>query len=184
MRYLLLLACAAAACSSRTDARPDSSASTPAYLSEECGLVRVQTHPDPDSLIAEYLRRDATRAEADVDDWSKGAVACPGEEGGPDMFSLAADYRTRGVQRSDSVVAVEVTTRRLGSVGFDSAGRAFMKVDTSTMRDTVRAIRTPFGWRIDDMALRLNVRPDAPLSRKHLSASDMERLRPYLAPVP
>ena len=159
-------------------------APTPWYDEEDCGFVRVQTHPDPDSLIAQYLRRDATRAEVQVDEWFASAVACPDHEGGPDMYGLAAGYETRGVERADSVVAVEVTTRQLGSVGFDSAGQAELFIDTATVRDTVRALQTPFGWRIDGPAFRLAVHPHAPLARSHLSSADSARLAALMATAP
>jgi hypothetical protein len=105
---------------------------------------------------------------------------CPDEEGGPDSYMLAAGYVARHLPGTDSTAAAVVTTHRLGFVTFDSIGRPLLKVDTATTMDTVRAVRTPYGWRIDGPAFRLAVHPDAPLARSHLSAADRARGRRLL----
>lgn len=155
---------------------------SPVWEAEDCGFAERQGHPDPDPLIDEYLERDARRAEVDIDEWFDGAVLCPGQEGGPDMYGLVAGYTTRHLPGTDTTAAAVVTTRRLGYVGFSGAGVPKLVIDTATTVDTVRALRTPFGWRIDGPAFRLAVHPDSPLAQSHLSADDRARLAPLLAP--
>jgi hypothetical protein len=97
------------------------------------------------------------------------------------MYGLAAGYTTRHLPATDTTAAAIVTTRRLGYVEFPGGGGPQLVIDTATTVDTVRAIRTPFGWRIDGPAFRLAVHPDSPLARSHLSASERARLAPLLA---
>jgi hypothetical protein len=154
----------------------------PVWEAEDCGFAERQGHPDPGPLIDEYLERDAQRAAVAVDEWFEGAVLCPDHEGGPDMYGLASGYTTRHLPSTDTTAAAIVTTRRLGYVEFPGGGGSQLVIDTAITMDTVRAVRTPFGWRIDGPAFRLAVHPGSPLARSHLSADDRARLAPLLAP--
>ena len=154
----------------------------PVWEAEDCGFTERQGHPDPRPLIDEYLERDAQRPAVTVDEWFAGAMLCPDHEGGPDMYGLAAGYTTRHLPTTDTTAAAIVTTRRLGYVEFPGGGGAQLVIDTATTVDTVRAVLTPFGWRIDGPAFRLAVHPDSPLARSHLTESDRARLAPLLAP--
>jgi hypothetical protein len=127
--------------------------------------VQVAAHPLADSLIAEFLRRDAAGQFLRTDPWFAGATECPGHEEGPDAYAVIADYRTRELKRTPDSLAVEVTSSRLGYVESANAFRS----DSAEVVDTVRAIRTTYGWRIAAPALRQFVVESAARARGDLA---------------
>ena len=141
----------------------------------DCGFVRTAGHSDPDSLITEYLRRDAAGEFMGPSEWIFGAIDCPDHEGGPDTYTLIASYEARPIARSDTSLAVEVRSRQLGLVSAGGAGLQFHE-EVAEVVDTVRARRTGYGWRIASPALRLMVRVDAPAERLELHAGDSARV--------
>ena len=144
-------------------------------VDSDCGFVRVSGHADPDSLIAEFLRRDAAGEVMQANDWFSGATDCPHHEGGPDTYTLIASYEIRPLARLDTSVAVEVRSHRLGLVTAGVNGSQFDE-DVGEIADTVRARRTGYGWRIASPALRLFVRADAPARRLDLLPADSARV--------
>jgi hypothetical protein len=166
----LLPACSAPEQSSRGDSdttRALSSAvvSIASEADTSCEFVRVKAHPSADSLIAEFLRRDAVGQFLQTDSWFAGAVECPGHEPGPDAYTVIADFRTRDLDRTAASLAVEVTSRRLGFVEASGGFRA----DSGQPVDTVRAIRTEYGWRVAAPSLRQFVSESVARARGDLS---------------
>jgi hypothetical protein len=137
-----------------------------------CLFEKRHDHPDPDSLIAEFLRRDAAGDFLRSNSWFDGATECPGHEPGPDQHTAIARYQTRVASRSDSLAAVEVTTLVLGAVTYTE----FIPGIT-TLVDTLVARRTPFGWRLTGHVLRQHVLASVVLERGRLPASQTEVLR-------
>jgi hypothetical protein len=122
-----------------------------------CGLVTATLHPDPDSLIAEFIRRNARGEFQRETTWFASAVDCPGHEPGPDVASEATVHGVRELSRDAGRVRKEVVWARLGYVSGDSLWEAL-----GAEHDTLVAIRTPHGWRIQSPALRLRVPPMVP----------------------
>ena len=151
-------------------------------VDSDCGFVRVSGHANPDSLIAEFLRRDAAGEFLETNDWFSGATDCPDHEGGPDTYTLIASYEIRPLARLDTSVAVEVRSHRLGLVTAGVSGSQFDE-DLGEIVDTVRARRTGYGWRIASPALRLFVRADAPARRLGLLPADSARVLEFLSGV-
>ena len=128
-----------------------------------CGLSHAVAHPDPDTLVAEFLRRDAEGEFLQASDWLDGAHACPDHEGGPDAYVVIRDYAPRELRRLPDTLEVLVTSHVLGTADY----RGFVP-DTATSADTVRAVRTPYGWRIASLGLRLRVLEEAARRRGDL----------------
>ena len=156
VRWLFLLA--ASSCT-----RPDvDTAAANMPTDETCEFVRIAAHNDPTRLIDEFVARDARGEFTESSAWFNGAVDCPGHEPGPDQAAVVATHAVRVLTRDQDSVLAEVTWRRLGYVT-GGVERAAPGVDI----DTLRAIRTPFGWRIESPALNPHVpgpaasRPDA-----------------------
>ena len=119
---------------------------------ETCDFVRVVAHNDPTRLIEEFVARDARGEFTRSSQWFNGAVDCPGHEPGPDQSTMVVAHAVRVLTRGRDSVLAEVTWRRLGYVT-GGVERAAPGVDL----DTLRAIRTPFGWRIESPALNPHV---------------------------
>ena len=117
-----------------------------------CGFIKVAAHPDPARLIEEFVARDArgefTRASA----WFNGAVDCPGHEPGPDEAAVVTAHEMRMVARGPDTAAAIVTWQRIGYASGDRQRRAI-----GVEIDTLRAVRTPFGWRVASPALNPHV---------------------------
>src|SRR5665213_1260842 len=53
-----------------------------------CDLDHTVAHGDADSLIAEFIARDAAGQFLKADTWYDGATECPGHEPGPDSYTV------------------------------------------------------------------------------------------------
>ena len=146
IKWVLLLA--ALSCTGR--AADTAAANLPA--DETCDFVRIAAHNDPTRLIDEFVARDARGEFTESSEWFNGAVDCPGHEPGPDQAVIVASHAVRVLSRGRDSVLAEVTWRRLGYVtgGVERAA-------PGVYLDTLRAIRTPFGWRIESPALNPHV---------------------------
>ena len=124
-----------------------------------CEFARSVAHPDADSLIAEFVARDARGEFLSASPWFNAAVTCPGHEPGPDVATQVQGHQLRVLARGRDSVRAEVTWERTGYVGADH-GHA-----TGVEHDTLLAIRTEFGWRIVSPALNPHVPAPPPPPR-------------------
>jgi hypothetical protein len=119
-------------------------------VDHDCTFVQVSAHPDPDSLIHEFVARDAAGQLTDTSEWFKGAVTCPGRDL-PAEIEMARNPRlTVGRHSRDSVYA---------TVSWDRVAvlrRGEYVQDPGPEVDTVVAVQTPFGWRMR-----------SPITRRH-----------------
>jgi hypothetical protein len=108
-------------------------------------------HPDPDSLIIEFLRRDTQGQFLQTEKWLDSATVCPGNLPGPDFFTLVADVHLVASSRTADTAQYLAVYRRLGWSGRDTTGTE-LTVRPSPRADTLRfrLVRTAFGWRVDD----------------------------------
>lgn len=112
---------------------------------EGCMLDTTMRHADPEALVVEFLRRDAEGQFLQTDDWFNGATTCPGHEPGPDGYTVIRSYTSSIVRRTTDEITVAVTSDVMGWTGHGG-----FTARPSIHVDTVMAVRTPFGWRIDD----------------------------------
>jgi len=85
----------------------------PAPEDETCEFVASRDHPDPDSLISEFLARDAEGDFLQTSDWFAGATMCPGHEPGPDFYTVVEGYEVASLERTPHRVGVVVTSPRV-----------------------------------------------------------------------
>ena len=116
-----------------------------------CDFVHATAHPNPDSLIVEFLRRDMHGQFLQSEKWLDSATTCPGHLPGPDFFTLVADVHLVASSRTLDTAQYLAVYRRLGWTGEDSTGSQ-LTVRPSPKADTLhfRLVRTGFGWRVDD----------------------------------
>lgn len=145
-----------------------------AEADSSCDFVRVTAHPSPDSLVAEFLARGAAGQFLRSDPWFDGATECPSHEAGPDEYTVISGYRTRLLSRDADSLAVQVTSRRIGHV---ESGHGF-RADAGEAVDTVRAVRTAFGWRVTSPAPRQLVSESAAAARGDLRGGAAARQAP------
>jgi len=139
---------------------------------DDCGFVRVFAHPHPDSLVYEFLSRDASGQFLRTDEWFAGAIDCPNIEGGPDTFTLISGYSVAPLQRHENEANFLVKSERLGFVDpFE------FEEDRKTVVDTIVVHRTSYGWRIKSPALRLHVLVDSVFENSILPKSAIDRIQ-------
>lgn len=153
LRPILLLAILG--CAERSE-KPTASANVPADSS--CDFVRVDAHPDPDQLLAEFVARDARGEFTESSDWFDGAVDCPGHEPGPDQATIVKGHQVRILARGADTVRAEVRWDRTGI----RRGGGEEDADSGVVIDTLVAVRTSFGWRIASPALNPHVPAASP----------------------
>lgn len=119
-------------------------ATNPALADSTCGFVRTAAHPEAEALVREFVRRDANGEFLQSSDWFTRAVDCPGHEGAPDVPTVVRGYKLSIVYRDSAELRAEVT--------WDVIGKGDAMKSTTEV-DLVRAIHTPFGWRVASPAL-------------------------------
>ena len=111
----------------------------PALADSTCNFVRTVAHPEAEALVREFVRRDASGEFLEASDWFNQAVDCPGHQGAHDVPTEARGYKLAIAYRDSAELRAEVTWDVVGK------GDAVMP---GTEVDLVRAIHTPFGWRV------------------------------------
>jgi hypothetical protein len=164
---LALVWAAAVGCSGSSDTPKKDTASTlsvPASVSSTetapaaedtagCELSRQVSHPSPDSLLRELVRRDAAGQFARSTVWFNQAVDCPGHEPGPDAATPVLGYHIRELARTDTSVRSEVLWERPSVEGSPAA---------QPLAETLTVVHTAFGWRMRSPALNPKVPASAP----------------------
>ena len=131
-----------------------------ALTDSSCEFVRTVAHADPESLINEFVARDARGEFTSSTAWFNGAVTCPGHEPGPDEATQVRSHQLRIIARGRDSVLAEVIWERVGYVG-----RGADALAPGVDHDTLVALRTEFGWRIASPALDPHVPVPPPLPR-------------------
>ena len=145
-RLCIVIACVGGG-SCASEVRP--AAVAEALADSTCAIDRTSKHPDAIELIREFAERDGRGEFMQASAWFDGAVTCPGHEPGPDAAAIVRGHEQRALLVSGDSVFVEVAWDRVGYGG--PAGDA---IAPGTELDTLRAYRTPYGWRIASPALR------------------------------
>jgi hypothetical protein len=99
-----------------------------------CELAPILGHPDPDSLVREFVRRDSAGQFTQSSNWFNGAVDCPGHEPGPDAATAGRAATIRRLARDSTTLRAEVRWERASEPG--------------VLVETLTVIRTPYGWRV------------------------------------
>lgn len=140
-----------------------------------CGLRAVVAHPDPAVLVNQYLARDGAGEFTESSAWLNSAMACPGHAPGWDGFTLITGYEQKALAEGPDTARFMISYTRHGYLEQDSAGFV-IRAEPGTERDTVVAIRTPFGWRIGDPVVEPHVLPAAALARFKLGPAERKTL--------
>jgi len=74
-----------------------------AIQSRGCGFSRTMDHADPETLVAEYVKRDANGEFMMMDLWFDTATLCPHHETVPDRASVISDSKITRASKTDSV---------------------------------------------------------------------------------
>ena len=179
---MLIIACAmlgaspqARSSAHESDARAETVSAAPE--DSACAMSHTLAHTNPDTLLAEFLARDAAGEFLDSDPWFDGATQCPGQEFAPDGYQVIDRYTAAPLARTRDTVAVVVTSRRVGIV----SGQ-FYSPAPATIVDTVRAVSTPYGWRIESPAMRAFIQRDVASRRGDLSITAPASRASSLAP--
>ena len=124
-------------------------------LPAACGVSREPSHPDPRALLREYFARDGAGEFLHRTAWFSAAVDCPHREAeSGDTFGVVADVTFDSAIVSDSVAEMTAHARRIGWVTGAGSNHATFDAAPGTLVNTVRARRTPWGWRIASPAPR------------------------------
>ena len=122
---------------------------------EACGIVKTPAHDDAAALLREWVQREAAGEFVRRGPWLDGAVDCPrGELEAGDQFAVVADYAVDSVAVHDSVAVARFHARRIGVVSGAGTNHASFDAAPGTVADSVRAHRTPWGWRVTTPAPR------------------------------
>jgi hypothetical protein len=148
---LLVSACAERAAHSTADSAGVMPSPPPTMAVNDtggCDLSRTVAHPNPDTLLREFVRRDSAGQFTASNEWFNRAVDCPGHEPGPDVATTVRRYELRELSRTDSMLQTEVRWERTGNAASGASG---------TYAETLSVVRTPYGWRIRSPALNPKV---------------------------
>lgn len=138
--------------------RPFTRAESLAYLDPrtECGLLARAANPDPVRLVQEYVRRDNDGEFLRSNGWVDTAYLCPGHLPAPDAFTVVRRSRVASASVNGTLARIVVTSDGVGTVRYDSLAPVFELGARSTV-DTFTVTNTPFGWRIKEPQLPMNV---------------------------
>jgi hypothetical protein len=110
-----------------------------------CAAIPGVRHLNADTLLAEFIRRDAAGELGRTgDDWFARAHLCPGSESAPRELQRISGYRWRIFAHRPDTVRAAVEWDQLGYADPDSARGS----DRRLIIDTLVAVRTAEGWRI------------------------------------
>jgi|GEM_PF-3388765 len=122
-----------------------------AIQSRGCGFSRTMDHADPETLVAEYVKRDANGEFMMMDLWFDTATLCPHHETVPDRASVISDSKITRASKTDSVAEFEVTYQISGALvpmAGKNAGRKMFAPGAIEKKRKIIVAKTPFGWRI------------------------------------
>jgi hypothetical protein len=130
---------------------------TPAASGEElppddCPVDSSARHESPGDLVREFVRRDAEgpmeRPELAAG-WESSAVTCV-ERLSSDHYEVIGRYSVETLNEASAVARYVVRRTRLFRLGFDEAGTlTHLVADSAEWADTVVAVRTSLGWRLN-----------------------------------
>lgn len=172
---LALLAVTLAGCGPKSERPADPPTLTAGSDTAGCGFQPVMVHDNPDSLMAEYLRRDGEGALAQSDSWRDQAMACPAHAPGWDGFTLIAKYTSASLGASADTARYLVRYRRIGYLEQDSAA-FFVRREAGEEQDTVVLVRTAYGWRVGDWDTEPHLLPAGALRLGRIRPLDRKRL--------
>ncbi|MCI0690431.1 hypothetical protein L0337_00320 [candidate division KSB1 bacterium] len=171
--FIFLIAICIVSCKQK----PDNQNQETLQIDADCDFVKVYAHPNPDTLIHEFLERDAAGQFLQSDPWFNGAIDCPGHEPGPDSHTIISGYLVTPFLSEENEVQFTVRSEVLGFVTFVSFNQQGFFEDRKAVVDTLVVRRTPYGWRIKSPALRQFVLADSAIARGTLPESECDRIR-------
>jgi len=176
-----------ATCRSRTHASDTgaSSQSAPALAEDTmpdtagCEIVAHALHPNPSTLITEFLRRDTTGDFTSSNAWDAGAHTCPGREAGWDTYTIVTGYRLVPLRSGTDTSQYQVTYQVYAEAVDDSLHE--MRRAQAPEVDTFVVVRTPYGWRIDSPLIPPHISPPTTLRIMQIKNHDRAALMHLVA---
>jgi hypothetical protein len=167
---LLLVLPLLAACQPRPERA--ASAGLPWYqqADEGCGFLAVPRTQSPESLVAEYLRRDGAGDFLGPHPWQDSALTCAGHLPGWDVSAVIAGYTQGPPRTAGDTTRIPVRYQVLGDLSSDSAYQPVFTAHRDSEDVTFIVIQTPHGVRIDGP--QLNQHLLLPTVRTHWATKD------------
>lgn len=178
-RCVLLVVSVLAACGPRSGREAHTATQADGADTDGCGFLAVQAHPDPDSLIADYLRRDGAGEFTRTNAWRDTAMACPAHAPGWDGFTIISAFTLEALDRSDDQARYRVSYQRFGYLEQDSTG-FHVRRDAGEERTTATLRHTASGWRIEDWDNEPHVLEQAAAGMPKVGARDRKRLEGFI----
>jgi hypothetical protein len=147
-----------------------------------CGAVTSASHPDPRSLLTEYLEHNGRGEFMATSAWHDGAVECPGHTPGWDGATLVTGWSTKPLDGGRDTARFLVSYVRFGRITQDSIG-PYIAVDPATETDTLLFVRKSYGWRLGGFETDPHVLASGARPRLTLRPGDA-RLLDSLAALP
>ena len=148
-----------------------------------CDVDTIRAHVDPRELVREYVTRNDflgffAGGGAANDDWLLSAAECPGHLGGTDGAVVvgAATIEELGVGADTAAFVVRYAV--IGSTTPslpDERHMRFLPMATE-LRDSIRLVRTPYGWRISGQPENPFMGPAAVLRHANLDSVSIRAL--------
>jgi hypothetical protein len=148
-----------------------------------CEVDTTHAHPDARLLVREYVARNDSlgffAGGGDPNnDWLFAAAECPGHLGGTDGAVVVQGDTIEELSVSADSAAFAVRYAALGSTTPSLPDQLHMRFvpDTSAVVDTVRLVRTPYGWRLSGDVGAPFMGPDAVLRQANLDSASVRAL--------
>jgi hypothetical protein len=140
-----------------------------------CGADKKAAHSDPQLLVKEYLDRGGRGEFLESSVWHDGAVECPGHTPGFDSGTLVTGWQLSKLRETADSVSFQVVFDRHSEITQDSASM-YLVPAAGAERDTIIAVRKPYGWRLGGFEFQPHVLPSAAKARLELRESDRRLL--------
>ena len=160
------------------------SAATADWQDPTCEVDTVTAHPDPRQLVHEYVARNdslgffAGGGDAN-DQWLLAAAECPGHLGGTDGAMVVQSDTITELRIGPDSAAFVIHYVALGSTTPNLPDERHMRFEPllTDWQDTVRLVRTPYGWRISGAEIGdPAMGPEAVLRQSNLDSASVRAL--------
>jgi hypothetical protein len=148
----------------------------PAWQDPSCETDTSRYADPPGALVREYIARNDSvgyfaGGPKSNDEWLMRMTECPGHQGGSDIVAISARYVIDSLPARADSAAYRVRYDVIGILApTESTGMRFT-ASPMVSYDTVRVVRTPFGWRLTGQVGNVFIAPGPAASQFHLQAT-------------
>lgn len=151
----------------------------------DCDFSEASNYPDPETLLRQFLEKDALGHFMIEDPWLESAVLCPSSDGDSESTNIISKYEYSLKNQNDFSKDYEVTYWIEGALELASTKKAGIETShytltTQTKRVTelITLLRTKKGWRLKQTP-RINgsyIYARSALRNQLLGLNDKQRL--------